>query len=321
MICPPKVCVISRRDLRVGIYSDSQATLDACRKGSFVRYVPDYGCVDYDLGTLPDDYAIWHYQNHPRVVQQQLERRRIVLGGDIADFVCGETIPYLAYSLLERAGMARGEATLHGASVTRNGNGILILGKSGSGKTSLALNLCRRYGCSIMANDLTVIRHQNSNMYLVAGTREFYVRESNIRRYQPELVAFLEQNAEDPWWSRSTLYPDELGITVEREVVPICRVLMVHVSADGGKVIESPINKRWARIYLYEAISRYILRSRLPVLAGEEDKHWIFMPSMDSEELYGQRVAIVNCIIDTMKYYTVTGGLNEVSDYIHNELL
>jgi hypothetical protein len=318
---PTRVCSITRRDLRVGVYSNNPGMLDACMKGSFTRYVPDYRCVPDSVADEPDDYEIWHVEELPLAISQQLEYRRLIIGGNLQDISYGEAIPYLAYSLLERAGMARGEATLHGASVTKNGAGILILGKSGSGKTSLALELCLNRGCSIMANDLTVIQQADGQLFLVAGTREFYVREQNIRKYQPALANRLEKGREgDAWWSRSTLYPDELGITVERGVVPIRRVLMIHVSAFGGAVAESPIDQRWARIYLYEAVSRYILRARLPALAGENDQHWLFTPSLDTEELHKQRVAIVNTIVSAQNYTTITGGLHEIAAYIEDQL-
>ena len=172
-----------------------------------------------------------------------------------------------------------------------------------------------------MANDLVVVRQQFGQMFLVAGTRELYVREQNIRKYEPSLIGKLSHGRKgDEWWNRTTLFPEQIGITLERDIVPLRRVLMIHVSANGGAVVESPINKRWARIYLYEAVSRYILRVRLPVLAGLNDVYWSYVPSLDTEELHRQRTMIVNCIIETMGYHTITGGLAEVSEYVHQEL-
>ena len=317
---PPKVCEISRRDLSVGIYGRSVGLLETCLSGSFTRYVPDYRCIETRNETRANHYEIWHHDCELPSIQQDLDNNRIHVYGSLDDLSEGETIPYLAYSLLERAGMERGEVTLHAAAFTLNGNGILVLGKSGAGKTSLALNMCLNFGCNLVANDLTVIRHDASKLHLVTGTREFYVRAQNIRRYHPSLASRLDGTGNDEWWSRATLYPKEIGVVVENEIMPIRRVIMLHVSAFGGDLVESSIDKRWARIYLYEATSRYILRSRLPILAGDNDRHWLYAPSLDTEGLHAKRVGIVNCIVDTLRYCTVTGGLDEVSEYVYNEL-
>lgn len=53
---------------------------------------------------------------------------------------------------------------LHGAAVkTPKGNGLLILGKRGSGKTTTSLELSNRYGCHLLTDE-TILIHKRSNI-------------------------------------------------------------------------------------------------------------------------------------------------------------
>ena len=52
---------------------------------------------------------------------------------------------------------------LHASCVSVNGNGVLICGAAGSGKSSLALNLIA-LGAELVADDQTLIRRENKNL-------------------------------------------------------------------------------------------------------------------------------------------------------------
>lgn len=52
---------------------------------------------------------------------------------------------------------------LHASCVSINGNGVLICGSSGSGKSSLALNLIA-LGAELVADDQTLVRHEGRDL-------------------------------------------------------------------------------------------------------------------------------------------------------------
>ncbi len=52
---------------------------------------------------------------------------------------------------------------LHASCVSINGNGVLILGPAGSGKSSLALNLIA-LGAELVADDQTLVRREHSGL-------------------------------------------------------------------------------------------------------------------------------------------------------------
>jgi hypothetical protein len=50
-----------------------------------------------------------------------------------------------------------GELSLHGAAVGRDGHAVVLLGRSGQGKSTLAAHLCRRRGLAFLADDAVAV--------------------------------------------------------------------------------------------------------------------------------------------------------------------
>jgi len=71
------------------------------------------------------------------------------------------TIREIAYRQLE----SDGYVCVHSSAVQLNGKGILIVGDSAAGKTTLSLSLCRFFNGKYMTNDKTLIKEMNGNLY------------------------------------------------------------------------------------------------------------------------------------------------------------
>ena len=69
----------------------------------------------------------------------------------------------------------KGIFLLHGAAVHNNetNDSILIFGEKGMGKTSLVLDLCKKYNYSLVANDQVLIQLQNDEIHVLDGTKIF----------------------------------------------------------------------------------------------------------------------------------------------------
>ncbi len=59
------------------------------------------------------------------------------------------------------------ESLLHATCVSANGRAVLIRGASGSGKSSLALQMMA-YGAQLVADDQTIVRRQQDQVYVSA---------------------------------------------------------------------------------------------------------------------------------------------------------
>lgn len=72
--------------------------------------------------------------------------------GDIRALICGWGMAFL----LDQ----RGNTIIHGSALVKNGKALIISGASGSGKSTVSLELIQR-GYQYLADDITVIKEQN----------------------------------------------------------------------------------------------------------------------------------------------------------------
>lgn len=143
-----------------------------------------------------------------------LELARVLLESAVAD-------------RLER----RGFVPLHAAAVALDGSGLLFLGESGHGKSTLAAALCRQYGAAFIGDD-TVFLDPDGLLY----------------GYLPH-VAVYAPDAPDAFTytggvRRRLIPPGEVGAVADRPVPPAAVFLLRRVRADRSRV--HPVGARTA---------------------------------------------------------------------------
>ena len=122
-----------------------------------------------------------------------------------------------------------GAIFLHACCVEREGKGIIFLGRSRSGKTTLTLNLIRNRGWQFVAeDDLTLFRLPGRQLLALGWPGCLRMRRSMLAFY-PELVAkasefahpanSLEQNL-DPEHALLRIFPEELNQSLGCQVAP-----------------------------------------------------------------------------------------------------
>lgn len=82
---------------------------------------------------------------------------------------------------------------LHGAGLTHNGKGFLILGPSGSGKSSLALNLVEK-GWHYASDDALIMNANKSDIAVLSFRKQFYV-DPALAKCFPELERILTNHS------------------------------------------------------------------------------------------------------------------------------
>src|SRR3989338_4936614 len=308
---PPFACHISRLGVGVNIFS---VVKDECRSlctaGGFRKFTPEYSYGEQRVNT---PYEIWHVDTGRVFAEYRSKNKKIFLGGSYSDLSAGETLPYLAYGLIEKQGQTRGQVTVHAAALTRNGRGVVLLGKACAGKTTLALELCLRHRFKIVANDLSILETRLDTLFAIGGTKHFFVRKGVVKKTHPQLLPYFPNKVEDDDWNtRTSILPVEIGVEVETEQVEVASVFLVRLDHSSAKGVEiSQVNKQWARLYLYENLSRYIRRTNLPIFAGSDEQYCLYPPDLDAPELHQKRVAMMEALVSKMQH--VSGGFRDVA--------
>lgn len=83
---------------------------------------------------------------------------------------------------------------LHAAGLAKEGKGLLLVGPSGSGKSSLALSLVRQ-GWHYLSDDMLILRHTSLGVEALPLRRYFKVKQSLNSKY-PELTHLLNKPLE-----------------------------------------------------------------------------------------------------------------------------
>ena len=110
-----------------------------------------------------------------------------------------ETLPaftfglVLALSLLLRE---KGWFGLHAAGLVWRGNGVLLVGRSDSGKSTLAYSLVRR-GWSYLTDDAVLV-HQSGKEVVAVSFREDFGLDPESVRYFPEVAICRDRQPTDP---------------------------------------------------------------------------------------------------------------------------
>lgn len=233
----------------------------------------------------------------------------------------GLTVLFIAYPILEVNRRENKSLTCHCASVSINGKGILILGKEGAGKTTLALELCRKYNAKLIGNDLCVIDYNNlDNLKLLGGTKYIFLRYESIKRNIPELLKnfnILEnENKFDTWTYKKKIFPKDLDIKTESNIVSIDKIFMVHIDQEKPFFCKNA-NSLTDILYINENFSRYIRNTCTALI--NKNNIIDYIPSLDNRDFYLQRKELINYLFDNEKIEYLSGNLLEVSKYIIDE--
>lgn len=226
----------------------------------------------------------------------------------------GHMLVYASYPFVELQRQINSCVTAHAATVALDGKAVLLLGKVGAGKTSISIDLCRRYKAAIVGNDIVVIGLKNGELCVKGGTKFFFLRYESVKRNLPDLLHFFPKNPEDTWLCKIKIKPEDIGVAVQQEKVMVEKVYMVHIDGSSSSLFVKNDDTLVTKLFLNENFSRYIRGTCLSVFGGVNLDILGFVPSYDRAELFEFRKKLISVIMGSIRY--ISGPLEAVTDYI-----
>ena len=225
--------------------------------------------------------AAWH---------RRLEEGRVHLAGAARDL---NALLELGRVLLESAVAhlleSRGFVPLHAAAVAVEGSGLLFLGESGHGKSTLASTLCRNHGAALIADDTA-----------------FLDSDGLLQGYLPH-VALYAPDAPDAFTytsgvRRRLVHPEELGPVAGEPVAPGAVFLIRRVRAGRSQL--HPIGARTALALLAPTVA--------------DGAKPFFQPAHDRAARISRRLAALHRLLGKAQVYLLQAGQNpaEVSQTV-----
>lgn len=225
-------------------------------------------------------------------------------------------IIYIARYLIEKQYAENNFITCHSACIEKNNNAILLLGDAGSGKTSIALNMCLNYGFSLISNDQTIIGLKKKDLIACGGTKFINLRYSSVNENIKTLKYLFKDTVSNVWNDKITVRAMNLGIEEQYKPTIINTILILHIDNRLDKLCVENGDTWGNNFKLYSNLTENIRNSNSTIV--DKLGHPIgYIPSFDTEKLYNNRVKMIN-LINNSKYLSISGNINDVILFINN---
>ena len=193
---------------------------------------------------------------------------------------------------------------------------IILFGDSGAGKTTVMLDLIKKYDLEYVSNGSTLVEFTPSEIKILGSYKNgIKLRASSIREY--DNLIFKKYFQDTSHLIKKEIFPNELGLPLasfNNFNAPTISFYFIKLSRSPF-IINKDINYRIS-MTLYNDIVRHIKFSEYYV---EVNNKSIFIPSLDSEELFQSRVSFVNHFLKNDYYGFIHGTLVDTINFIGEE--
>jgi len=230
----------------------------------------------------------------------------MTLVGDCNKLINSSTIRSLIFVLADKIRQYNNMFTLHAAAVEKEGKGIVLMGSSGSGKSTMALTLCLKNDFKLISNEYTLIR--NAGKLLITGIYS----KLNIRRTTLDNIdkclgeQYFLDGKKQIFFDKKKINPIQLDISTSKGVEVEAKLFVfISVANEEGTCYQIE-DKYWISKYLYGDISKFITANEMPLFYNDSTIQ-IFYKSLDDEEVFDKRLRFINKVINERKFYMVRG--------------
>lgn len=313
-------CSIFLKEHGVNLYSDYDGIKADVIRGNFIPFIPGYRSSNKPVQSNLDMVYIPYPSFKIKLTN---DNRKLIVWGPEDEIEKAQTIPYLIHFLTEQLRQQNDQFTIRGAAVSKNGKAILLIGKRGSGKTSVALELCRKYGYSLIGNDIVLIGQDDKGIYFLDGTKIMTLRFATVKNHNQDLQKFFKgKKWQDEWITKINLLPEQLDIKEENKKTYISKAIYLHLFDDHKTplFVKKHPDLYMGRLFLYEELSRYIRGTCIPAFVGEKPDLSDYLQSIDKPFYHKKRKKIIDHIVDKIKLEYVSGSMKKICRYLDRDI-
>ena len=315
-------CAIYMGNYGINVYSDYPKTFDILKEGSFIPFIPGYRCLKTKAQS---GYSIIYIKDRITSARILNDNKTLEIKGSLRDILEAATIPFRVHFMLEQQMQKDSIFTTQGAGVSKNGKAVLLMGKRGAGKTSITLELCRKYNYKLIGNDLVLIGFKKNKGYFFGGAKVFTLRFTTVKYYNTDLQKFFKKGHPNEWTNKVRLLSNDLGIFIEKKRPKIVKIFYVHLLNNKStplyiQKIGDKEASYMGRLYLYEEFSRYIRGTCIPIIYGTQFYIGDYLPSLDTPKYHKNRVKFIDWIMDKLEFYFISGSMSAICNFINQEL-
>lgn len=220
------------------------------------------------------------------------------------------TLNELTFVLCEYVNQHRSQFCIHASAIEKNGRTVVMGGPRYSGKTTLAIEMCLRHDCRLIANDLVAIGLDNTNSPTIfeGANMSLNVRARSARSSNPQL--FKRLFGGNFRIKSIRVSPEELDIETYLGSMPLRLDLIVLVRVDGNfKARLERVDSVGDIELLAELFTSWVRGVSIALCDQRERIAEIACPSLDSVKLHKNRARFINQLLDENRVFSVGGDL------------
>ena len=211
---------------------------------------------------------------------------------------------------------------LHASCVIYNDNNALLLwGSSGSGKTSLATELCKNKNWSFYSNGSTLVEFQDGKFSVIGSMkRNIKLRYSSLIQQNPDMAHQFFPNLateENGFDKKIVVSPEKLGLRVLTSTFQVSNIYVIKLIKEN--VREITYKPSDISMIFYNDLSRFIRLSDVYSLYSDDSSQTIYIPFMDNQKLHNGRKEFINVLIRQNCVHGLYGDLSSCVSYLNNK--
>lgn len=194
---------------------------------------------------------------------------------------------WITLPLLEQSRQAGGQYLVHGSAVDVDGKGVLFIGPTHSGKTSLAATLGFGHGYNIIATEHALLGPQG-----IEGGTHIMELYRGLKNYIPSIPV---EPPEGSGWDKSSRTAIDLVACGKHSIgAPLSRIIWVQVVHESEQVTHTTWSSRKSKVMLSEAMS-WMINSSQSFIHNFTSK----LPPLDFDpEIRSRRIGQINQWVD-----------------------
>lgn len=204
-------------------------------------------------------------------------------------------------------------AIIHASSVLYKKKAIVFLGPKESGKTSVAINMCRIYGAKLLSNDYTNITIGENGIWLQGGDGKETItfRSHALRNIDKEVL--FNHIPTYTGGERIKIDNKEMGIECSLKKTLVDKFVFVGVGQSKHLTVDNTIRIK-TKVDLYSNFTELIKCVSL-LLFSSKKRMGAYIPEVFNKDMHLNIHEMISYISDNNMVEEVRGPMNEIVQY------
>lgn len=269
--------------------------------------------VDAIVGKIDLQLTIINAQNDHKFIRKENE---FIFYLDLNNGIRFDCLRNLVGLFVSVAAIMDNKYPLHSAAISIDKKGIILLGKSSSGKTILSSYLCNQLGGGWLANDWSAIEISQGHTQIIKGHDFISIRPESLVHLLPftdeRLALFLSQRCCS---AKVTFTDAELEFKLDTFPRRLYQIYLININNNDEFKYNKLDSKKAYSVMNFEMT--WVVNGYNSTLYDKAGK--VLLDKVVVDVIPPNFDSILKSICNSVEFYEVSGNVKSVGDYVATE--